>query len=74
MQTLIRPSNIGNSASGSGDKGLPSLKKDDEKKLGWGGDGGKGSVEEVRGKEVRKRCFSAGLRLGVDFVKKNRNF
>ncbi len=50
------------------------MKKDDEKKLGWGGDGGKGSVGEVRGEEVRKRCFSAGLRLGVDFVKKNRNF
>ena len=50
------------------------IKKDDEKKLGWERGGGKGSVGEVRGKEVRKRCFSAGLRLGVDFVKKNRNF
>jgi hypothetical protein len=74
LQTLIRLSNIGNSASGSGDRGLPSLRKDDEKKLGWGGDGGKGRVGEVRGKEVRKRCFSAGLRLGVDFVKKNGDF
>ena len=50
------------------------MKKDDEKKLGWERDGGKGSVGEVRGEEVRKRCFFVGLRLGVDFVKKNRNF
>lgn len=74
MQTLIRLSCIGHSAVGSGDKGLLSLKKDDEKKLGWEGNGGKGSVGEMKGKEVGKRCFSAGLRLGVDFVKKNRNF
>jgi hypothetical protein len=56
-------------AFGSGAVVLRSLKKSCKKKLGCGRDGQKGTVVEVKGKEVRKGWFSAGLRLGVDFVK-----
>lgn len=45
-----------------------SCKKDTKKKLGWEGSGRKRKVEEVKGKEVGKRLFSAGFRFGIDFV------
>lgn len=45
-----------------------SCKKDVKKKLGWEGSERKRNVEEVKGKEVGKRLFSAGLRFGIDFV------
>lgn len=45
-----------------------SYKKDVKKKLGWEGSGRKRKVEDVKGKEVGKRLFSAGFRFGIDFV------